>query len=258
MSRSNKGKERTSGRGRGPSSRGRSSSNSLGARSELAEPMSFFDLEIKPNVKFDIRDIGPGKIWFVKVDSSGEKPVKLLRMYCTRAAATAMQKIGKVYEYTPPLADKAKGETCFTLIIQVNNILKYNPFLRKHDIYGAAQRALATIDHRFGLAPSRSVNMHVSILPANEKFAEPSGKVFINLDQIWAVEKIAALRELLCGTVWSLDMNEITGYCHYMHCFYTVEKDKTNKLEEKEGVILSRDKNREEEAMASRPEKEEQ
>ena len=223
-----------SGRGsrRGPSSRGgRSRGGSSTGRGRAtptvaAPDFNFYEIEVEDGIKIDTSEIGRGKIWFVKFLHEDNKVKKLLRMYSSHDCAKdlQLQEGVSVYEYTPPYADKDSDESQYTLIIPIGGVLRHNPALTKTDFYQAMERVLNIINGRFGLAPNNAVRMHVSILPASENFTEPTGKIFINFEQIWSEEKIAKLREILCGMTWMLDCNDITGYCHYMKCLYSKKK----------------------------------
>jgi len=229
--RGNRGRGGKGGRGassRGGRSRGGSSVGRGRATAVTVSPpdFNFYEIEVEDGVKVDTSKIGSGKIWYVKYLHEENTVKKLLRMYSTHECAKdlQLQEGVSVYEYIPPYADKDNGESQFTLIIPFGKILRHNPYLEKSDIYQSVERTLNIINRRFGLAPNNAATMHVSILPANENFPEPSGRVFLNFEQIWSEDKIAKLREILCGMPWMLDRNDITGYCQYMNCHYSKEK----------------------------------
>jgi len=231
---------------RGFSSRGRGGASSHGRDTNVSPPthdFNFYEVEVEDCVKVDTGKIGFGKIWYVKYLHEKDNDKKLLRMYSSYECAKDMQSQEgvSVYEYTPPYADKSNGESQFTLMIPVNSVLRHNGYVEKSDIYQALERTLNIINRRFGLAPNNAASMHVSILPANENFPEPSGKVFINFEQIWSEDKIAKLREILCGMTWMLDRNDISGYGSYMTCYYSKERKEVvteEEFEAKSDVVI--------------------
>lgn len=181
--------------------------------------MKFYTLST--NNKFDPTEPFDGKIWFGEFNPSSGR---LLKMYCTPETAEKMKKYGVVTEYQVQKADLEKGETPYTIIIPITNLMKYNSHLSKSEIYNSVKYVFRTLDYRFGFSIEKLSDMHVSILEANEQYSTASGKVFINFNELCSVDMIATFKELISGTNWCTDINDISGYTHYMKCYYSMSK----------------------------------
>lgn len=183
--------------------------------------MKFYTLTLSLNDKLELNEGFEGKIWFSEFNASKGR---ILKMYCTEESAENMKSRGEVTPYEPLKANPDKDEISHTLIIPITNLLKYNTHLQKRDIYASIKHTLYTINSRFGLSVEKFIDMHVSIMLPNERYPISSGKVFINFDELCSVDVIATLKELITGMYWSIDINDISGYTHYIQCFYSIDK----------------------------------